>query len=257
MTARYNPKTLAKTIAYITAQAPGEFGLFWDPDGTMPWKELYWALQEDSALRFVRESVIRELIHLGLELPFTVEGSRLRWRSGRPLPPCPQADQVPDRLYAACRRKQYAYVLEHGLTPSSRSLLPLAATRELALRLGHRRDPQALLLEVRASSLKAEGEVVHWAGADLYLVPAVPVRYLIFPLLRAAQQAALTPRKQVETKPSRPVLPAAPGSFFVDAQHLDGHPGQKPGRGQAGKQKGGGRNDWKRGSKKERHKRSI
>ena len=108
MAAQYHPKTLAKTLAYIACHAPAEFGLFWDPDGTMPWKELYWVLQEDPSLRFVRESIIRELTGLGVTLPFVLEGSRIRLSTGAEKPSYPVAENVPERLYLACRRKQYA-----------------------------------------------------------------------------------------------------------------------------------------------------
>ncbi len=88
MAAQYNPKTLAKTLSYIAYQAPAEYGLFWDPDGTMPWKELYWALQEDPSLRFVREGIVRELNYLpGCELPFALEGNLLRLRAGSDTAP--------------------------------------------------------------------------------------------------------------------------------------------------------------------------
>jgi len=254
---RYNPKTLVKTLSYIAVQAAEEFGLFWDPDGTMPWKELYWALQEDPALRFVRESVIKELTLLGLELPFVMVGSRLRLQPGWEQPSYPVAESVPRRLYFACRRKHYAYVLEHGLTASNRPLIPLCGTRDLALRLGRRRDPEPVLLEVVASTAHSEGETIYWAGADLYLVASVPLRHLVFPLLRAEQQAALTSRKKVESKPSRPEFPATPGSFFMDAFQLDGRTGLKNAGDRPGQPKGRKKNDWKRESKKERHKRSL
>ena len=83
---KHQPKTLARTLAYIAVHSPHEFGLYWDADGSMPWKEFYWALQEDDSLRFVRESSVRELQLLGIELPFSLEGNRLRLSSGTALP---------------------------------------------------------------------------------------------------------------------------------------------------------------------------
>jgi putative RNA 2'-phosphotransferase len=257
MTARYNPKTLAKTISYIAYQAPAEHGLFWDPDGTMPWKELFWALQEDLSLRFVRESTIREIAYLGLELPFVLEGSLLRLQIGRNLPLYSPTTDVPDRLYFACRRKQSAYLKEHGIEPSRRPYVPISSARELALRLGRRRDPEPLVIEVLAGKAASEGELIRWAGAELYLVEAIPVRYLIFPLVRADHHATLSARKRVEAKPSRPDLPASAGSFLVDQQHLYGHLSAMSGADKTGKQKGKRKSDWKREAKKERHKRSL
>ena len=125
MAAQYNPKTLAKTICYITCHAPAEYGLFWDPDATMPWKELYWALQEDPTLRFIRESHIRELTYLGLELPFVLDGNLLRLMPNWPQPSYPLTDSPPERLYFACRRKQYSILREHGITASRRPYLPV------------------------------------------------------------------------------------------------------------------------------------
>lgn len=255
--ARYNPKTLTKTLLYIAVHAPAEFGLFWDADGTMPWKELYWALQEDASLRFVRESILRELSGLGMDLPFVLDGPRLRLCPDCNQPSYPLADHLPERLYFACRRKQYAYIHEHGITPSGRPLVPLSATKELALRLGRRRDPEPLLLEMLAAKAQVEGESIYWAGADLYLVASVPVRHVVFPLLRAEQQAALTAWKKAETRPSRPDHPTTPGSFFVDVHQFEGRGTAQNGAGKANKQRGKKKHDWKRDAKQERHKRSL
>lgn len=257
VTAHFQPKTLAKTLSTIACHAPAEFGLFWDPDGTMPWKEFYWALQEDPGLRFVRESIIRQLTMLGLELPFVLEGTRLRLRPDCKPPSYPPAHDLPERLYFACRRKHYAYVLEHGIIPSSRPFVPLAATKELALRLGRRRDPEPLLLEVLARKAHAEGETIYEAGTELYLAASLPAPYLVFPLLRADQQVALTSRKKPEGRPSPPEQPPTPGSFFVDVHHFEGRGPASDGGPQEGRQKGRKKTDWKREAKKERHKRSL
>jgi len=257
MTALYNRKTLAKTICYVAYHSPAEYGLFWDPDGTMPWKELYWALQEDPSLRFVREGHIRELTYLGLELPFVLDGNLLRLTPNLAQPSYPLADHPPERLYFACRRKQYATLLEHGITPSHRPYVPVCADRELALRIGRRRDPEPLLLEVLAAKASAEGETVRSAGAELYLVESVPIRYLILPLVCAEQYAGPTSRKKVEKKPSRTDLPVSPGSFFVDAHQLHSRLPAMNGGDKAGKKKGKKKDDWKREAKKERHKRSL
>jgi putative RNA 2'-phosphotransferase len=254
---KYNPKTLAKTIYYVSFHAPAEYGLFWDPDGTMPWKELYWALQEDASLRFVREGHIRELTYLGLELPFVLDGTLLRLLPSLGQLSYPLSDHPPERLYFACRRKQYAILLEHGITRSNRSSVPICADRELALRIGKRRDPEPILVEVLAAGASAEGEPIRWAGAELYLVESVPVRHLILPLIRTQQHAALTSRKKPETKPSRTVLPISAGSFLVDAHQLHGHSPAMNGGDKAAKKKGKKKDDWKRESKKERQKRTL
>jgi len=257
MGARYNPKTLAKTLAYILFHAPAEHGLFWDPDGTMPWKELFGVLEEDPSLRFVRESHIREIAYLGLEMPFALEGNLLRLQAPLEQPDYPPATHVPERLYFACRRRQLVFLREHGIVASHRPYVPISANRELALRLGQRRDPEAFLLEVLAARAASEGELIRLAGAELYLVEAIPVRHLMFPLLRADQQAALTARKKVEAKPSRPDIALGAGSFLVEDRHLRTHFAAVNGVHKPGKQKGKKKGDWKREARGERHRRSL
>jgi putative RNA 2'-phosphotransferase len=252
LSAVYNLKILAKTIVYIAYQAPAEYGLFWDLDGSMPWKELYWALQEDPSLRFVRESHIRELTYMGLELPFVLEENLLRLRPGLAHLPYPIVDHPPERLYFACRRKQYAHVLEQGISRSHRSFVPASAGKQMALCLGRRRDPEPLLVEILAARAHAAGEPIRFAGAELYLLESIAVGHLHFPLIRADQHAALTVRKRVEAKPSAPGAPLSPGSFFVDAQQFHGDASTRKGIG-----KGGKKGDWKRQAKKERQKRSV
>ena len=257
MTAQYHPKTLAKILTTILCHAPAEFGLFWDADGSMPWKEVYWALQEDASLRFVREGTIRELAGLGMDLPFVLDGTRLRLLPGWHQPPYPLAEDLPDRLYYACRRKQYATLSEHGLTPSSRPLVPLSATGELALRLGRRRDPAPVLPQVLAAESLGEGHRSSGAGGDLSRAAPPPPRLPPPPRGRADQRAPPPPRKRVEPSPAGLDQPPTPGSFFIDVHHLDGQTPAKPGTGKAIRPQGKKKQDWKRDGRKERHKRSL
>ncbi len=206
----------------------------------------------------MREGVIRELNYVGLELPFVLEGSLLRLRVDLAEPSYPLPDDVPERLYFACKRKQYASLKEHGIARAHRRYVPVAADKELALRLGKRRDPEPILVEIRAAKAHAEGELIRWAGAELYLVESVSARHLIFPLIRAEQRATLTVRKKNEAKPPRPDLPTSAGSFFVDAHQLQTtHSPAKNGVDKGNKQKGRKKDDWKREAKKERHKRTL
>ncbi len=256
MAARYMPKTLAKTLSYIGMYAPGEYGLYWDSDGTMPWKEFYWALQDDPELRFVRQTHIRELNALGLQLPFTLDGKFLRLRS-HPTPPVyPATEEIPIRLYFACRRKHYGFVLTHGLRAFGRPLLMLAGSEEFALRLARRRDREAIPLAVRAQEAVAAGAIsLRKAGPELYLTEAVPLEYLLCPPLREQQPAASAPKKKEPHSATRTDLPS-PGSFVVE-------PGQFPqifvdpaASGKSRKKAGKGP-EWKRKNRKERKKRTI
>jgi putative RNA 2'-phosphotransferase len=249
---KHQPGTLAKTLAYIGWRSPAEYGLFWDPDSTMPWKEFYWALQEDSSLRFVREATIRELTLLGVELPFVLEGGLLRLRPETGPAVYPVAAQVPKRLYFGIKPKHLASAREHGLKPGRRRFLPLCDEKEFALRIAKRTEQAPILVEIMAEEGARNGVSILTAGPHLYLVESVPARFIVFPLLR--QEIAEKPNKPVR-KP-KPALPssATPGSFVMQPHHLGIPGGAKPGAKGPGK---GGKGGWKKSSRKERTKRDA
>jgi putative RNA 2'-phosphotransferase len=253
---RYMPKTLAKTLSYVACHSPDEYGLFWDADGTMPWKELYWALQEDESLRFVREAHIREIQYLGLPLPFSIDGGLLRLKEAHTrLYP---VSSPPERLYYACRVKQLPVVIKHGLdaASSNRSLIPLAANKELALRIGKRRDPEPVLIECVTAKAEADGVVFRKAGPELYLVLSLAPDHLLCPPVRDDLLSRLAAKKKAKTKPeAKESVPATPGSFFVDLSKFEEASRDKVGNG--GKKKDRRGPNWKRESRKDRHKRSI
>lgn len=256
MCARYMPKTLAKTLTYILHVAPWEYGLFWDPDGTMPWKEAYWAFQEDPELRFVRESHFREISFLGIDMPVKLEGNLLRILPGSTVPDYPVCADPPERLYHACRRKHYPFLLQHGLTARARPCVPLAAEKDMALRLGRRRDPEPILIEVFGRRAKEEGVTFYVAGPGLYLARQISAHQLLFPPLRLDEQPTKpASRKVKEGGAQRAAVPHSPGSFTVAPEHIhEIFPENKP----AEKNKRGKRDaEWKKNSRKDRRKREV
>jgi putative RNA 2'-phosphotransferase len=217
--AHYMPKTLAKVIYYIAYHSPGEFGLFWDADGSMPWKEFYWALQEDASLRFVRQSHVQELNLLNLELPVRIDGNLLRLQDDFPVPAYPIVEHLSYRLFFASPRKQFGMTSRNGLRPTSRPLLAVASSKELALRIGRRRDSNPLLIDIDAAQAAAAGIAFYTAGPELYLVAGVPLEYLQFPYAREDDLAQQTANKS-EKIPPHPGNISTPGSYLVDIHHF-------------------------------------
>lgn len=246
------PKTLAKTLTYMAVHSPAEFGLFWDGDGTMPWKELYWAMQEDPSTRFVRETHLRELAFLGIEMPFSLEGSVLRLRTGVSVPDYPVVHDPPARLFHCCRRQQYPSVLKHGLSAAGRPFLRLSADREMALRIAKRRDPEPVTIEVLAEQACRGGVVLRSAGPELFLVESLPLEYLMCPPMREEALLKLSGgAKKEKKKPVKPEHAFSPGSFLVGEESLFGVPSQKAGK----KSRRGA--EWKREARKDRNKRTV
>ncbi|MCU0572364.1 MAG: hypothetical protein MUC41_05150 [Syntrophobacteraceae bacterium] len=257
MAAMNHPKTLAKTLAYLLLHAPGEYGLFWDEDGSMPWKELYWAMQEDPSLRFVRESHLREIAYLGIDFPARLDGHVLRLKSGVPAPDHPVVHDPPPRLFHGCRRRSLAAAREHGLRATGRRFLAVSADQDLALRMARRRETEPILIEILAGLAARDGIVFRAAGASLYLVENVPAGHLRFPLVSEDRFQELAGRPKKHQGIDKASTPKTPGSFLVEMEHLHGQFGGPPDG--SGKPKGRGRRgaEWKRASRNERNKRKV
>ncbi len=245
---KHQPKTLAKILDYIARRSPGEYGLFWDPNGIMPWKEFYWALQEDPSLRFVRENSIRELALLGIQLPFLLEGNLLRLAPGASPPDYSPATELPERLFYGIRPKTLVNTQYIGLTSRARPFIPLSDDRELAFRIAKRREQEPILVEILAREANAGGVLFLKAGPSLYLVESVPVEFILFPKIRQDLAARLLSERVLRPK-EKPSPPPTPGTFTVTPEHMETH-----GSGKSGKSAKGG---WKKDARRERHKRDI
>ncbi len=251
---KHQPKTLARTLEYIGFRSPGEFGLFWDPDGTMPWKEFHWALQEDPALRFVRQANLRELELLGLKMSFSLVGNLLRLSPSVAPPPYPATGHVPERLYFGIRSKNVVAIQNIGLRPSGRHFVLFSTDRELALRIARRREPEPILLEIFARRALEEGIPFFDAGAGLFLAESIPAELVLFPKLRREIIERIA--EGVQKSKEKAKGPLTPGSYTVQPHHVSGTAG--PAAEKAAKKSGKGEKTiWKKGSRRERHKREV
>ena len=212
---KYQLKDLRKIIEYILFYRPDEFGLFLDDDGSLPIKELMWALHEETGWRHIRIGHLKELAYSEFELAFTLEEKHIRPR-GKPSQQT--SDTVPPRLlFSAARRKAYPVILKHGLRPGNRPYVPLATTEEMALRIGKRRDPKPILLTLHAAQAHDSGHLFFLGGDLLYLVKSLPASFISGPPLRETPPS----RKIPSQKPSRPreaEVPEMIGSFLLDPE---------------------------------------
>ncbi|ROQ89786.1 RNA 2'-phosphotransferase family protein [Desulfosoma caldarium] len=266
MSRRVPLKTLAKILTTMACASPHEYGLFWDDDGTMPWKEFYWALLEDPRLRFVRESTLKELTLLGYTLPFVLDGSRLRRiADASPARPYPCVDP-PDRLYTGIRPRHLAAVRAEGLRALHRSYVPLWANQGTAERMARRRVARPLVLEIRAREAHEAGGVFYQAGEDFFLARAVDAAHVVFPMIALEETKGKEPEAQPPRRPapfaSKQEVRADFGSFRLEAHHLQGlfsdrglqGPRTKASSGKKGSKKDG---SWKKAARKERRKREV
>jgi putative RNA 2'-phosphotransferase len=202
----------AKFLSYVLGVRPDEFGLVPDPEGFVWIKDLLQALREEDEWRFLGRAHLAELLHAGFGQEFEIQEDRIRCRvpKGSILPE--PVGSPPAKLYCAVRQRAHPVVLEKGLKPAKGPWVVLSRTPEMALRIGRRKDPHPVTLEVRAQQAAASGLRFHSTQGELFLVEEIPATFLVGP--RPAQE-----RKEGRASRRITALPTEPpiqGSFYPD-----------------------------------------
>jgi putative RNA 2'-phosphotransferase len=210
----------------MLGRRPDEFGLIPAKDGFVAVKELLQALHEEPAWRHIRRSHINEaLMGAGREL-FQLEERRIRavkrlWR----LEEKATASSVPKLLFTPVRRRAHAVALEKGLRSPQDRYLPLSLQREMARRIGQRRDPDPVLIEVMAFAALTEGVPILSLG-ELFLSSHVPARFLSGPAVPKELLEKPHRKKPAHDGAAGRALDRMPGSFPLDWAR-DTHPGRR------------------------------
>jgi putative RNA 2'-phosphotransferase len=235
-------ESLARMLTYILSHRPDEFGLVLSGEGFIPIKHLLQALTAEPGWGFVRRHHLDQVVGLMSPPAFEIVGDQIR--AVRPEPARLRRDPgepPPALLYAAIPPKAQAPVWEVGLkAPPDRELV-LAATPELALKLGRRRSPAPILVTVQAQAAARRGISFTGYGEGLFLAPDLPRDLLQLPPPPPA------PEKPRVEKP-RPAAPT-PGSFFPDLPGMLQPPAKQHGKSQRDEPA------WKSGARKLRKRR--
>ncbi len=206
---------LARLLQYVLGRRPDEFGLVPDTRGYVAVKEVIRILQEEKWAH-VRpphlESLPYRLPQAGLEM----EGNRIRACDRGHLPPITPCQKVPKQLFTCVRRKAYAATAQNGLTPQAYpDRVLLFADRDLALRVGRRRDADPLVVTVATRLAQGAGVPFERFGQTVYLAPAIPVECCRLP---APPKPAHGPRTERVAETDNP--PRAAGSYILDWDRL-------------------------------------
>ncbi len=182
------------------------------------------AICEEKDWKFIREAHFHELLLLETEPPIEIAGRRIRLfdRSHLPIPAI--SPDPPKLLYICVRRKAHAHVLEKGISPPASSVVVLSSDRDMALRMGRRYDPEAVLLSVFCNKCKEQGVHFYQAGGSLYTAGHIPPRCFTGPALALGRES-----KEQAHDPS-PQRPITPGSFTLELQNEKPVPQKAKGR---------------------------
>ena len=208
-----DPKQLEKLMSYILGRRPDEFGLVLNDHGFVLVKDLLKAISEEPSWGYVRKSHINEVLMTSGEKSFVLEDDKIRTAcSDDGLGP--EEEIVPPKLLFHCvRRRAYPVVCQQGIIPLGHPRVYLATTKELAQRMGKRRDPAPVLLTVQAKRAFEGGVRFAKQGKLIYITDNVPVGYFTGPPLPKE-------KKQEVSKSKKPVAITEdlPGSFTFQVE---------------------------------------
>ena len=204
---------LSKVLSYILGRRPYEFGLVLDENGFVSIQMLLKAIGEEKDWRFIREAHFHEILLREPEPPIELAGSRIRSIDRSLLPIHTISTDPPKMLYVCVRLKAHAHVLEKGVSPSAYSRVVLSSDRDMALRMGRRTDPKAVLLSVFCNKCKEHGVLFYMAGGSLLTAEHIPPKCFTGPPLALERE----PRDSLPD--TYPQHPKTPGSFTLELQN--------------------------------------
>lgn len=197
-------ESFASLLRYALAIHPDEFGLVLDSEGWAPIKSVVQALAEEPGHGGVRAATILALQWQLNPFPFELTETHVRFIPGfepELSPPSREPQPPPPLLYYGCRRKPYAVYREEGIPALEGKEIVLARDPAMALRIGGRREPKPVKVEVQTPIAERMGVRFLAYGEQLFVVDRLPAECLFGP----------TPKVEVEA-PRKPKKPKKPDS---------------------------------------------
>lgn len=214
----------SKLLSYVLGRRPYEFGLVLDENGFVSVQTLLKAIGEEADWKFIRETHFHELLIREPEPAIELKEKRIRSVDRSLLPIHTVSADPPKLLYVCIRRKAHAHVLEKGISPSAYSRVVLSSDRDMALRMGRRNDPKAVLLSVYSNKCREQGVLFYHAGGFLFTAGHIPPRCFTGPAL------ALERESKSQVSDPFPQHPKTPGSFILELQKEKQNPLKAKGR---------------------------
>jgi putative RNA 2'-phosphotransferase len=188
----------AKFTTYVLGRHPDEFGLVADENGYVKIKEFIQAVTETDGWRHVRNSHINDIMLILTDPPIEVDEKRIRARDRSQLPPLVICKNPPKTVYVCITHKSYASVLDKGIHPTAHASIICCKDREMAERIGRRKDHQPIVLTVNVQKMMNQNLTFRHAGDLLYLTDVVPTDCFNGPPLPKEIPAMKKPAKQVD-----------------------------------------------------------
>ncbi len=179
-------KRLEKILFAMLGRQPEAFGIVMDGGGWISIKELHQALMEEAGFSRITPKGLTQFFSLYRPEKFEWQENRVRVspESQRPDLTIYNEATPPELLYVSIRPKAHAHVIARGLQSSNnKKWIILSTEKEMALKIGKRRDKDPIIAEIMAIKSDKAGVVFRRAGRGLYLVESLDPQWMNIPPL--------------------------------------------------------------------------
>ena len=147
----------------------------------------------------VRSSHINDIMLMLNDPPIEIDEKRIRAKDRSRLEPPVICENPPKTLYVCITHKSYLPVLDKGIHPTAHTRIICCKDREMAERIGRRRDNQPIVLTVNVQKMLDQELTFRHAGDLLYLTDVIPTDCFTGPPLPKEMPAVKKPAKKVES----------------------------------------------------------
>ncbi|NIA08264.1 MAG: hypothetical protein GWP10_00445 [Nitrospiraceae bacterium] len=203
-------KRLTKAIFAMLGRRPDAFGIVLDEGGWISIKELHQALMTEPGFPHITSKALSQFFPLYRPKNFEWQEDRVRVIPKSQSPDLTIYEEIipSEPLYVTIRPKAHAHVIDHGLRPGgNKRWIVLSTDREMALRIGRRRDRKPIMVKVLASKACEAGVVFRKAGESLYLVDRLDPQWMNIPPLPSTQDRGSKESKSSKVKLDRKKTP--------------------------------------------------
>jgi len=173
---------LSRFLALILRHKPGSVGIELDPAGFVDLETLAAAIAGQPGWAWVTAEAIRRLAQRDTRR-YELTEARIRARYGHTVPIETPGTPVmpPEWLYHGAPPASLQDLRTSGLHPQARQFVHLSATRQDALTIARRHNPDAVVVTVLARRAAEAGVTFYQASPAIYLTRAVPPEFLRLP----------------------------------------------------------------------------
>ena len=179
-------KRLEKILFAMLGRQPDTFGIVLKEGGWISIKELHQGLMKEAGFSHITPRVLTQFFFLYRPEKFEWQENHVRVRPELQSPDLTIYNEVtpPKLLYVSIRPKAHAHVIARGLQSiNNKKWILLSTEKEMALKIGKRRDKDPIIAKIMAFKSNKAGVVFRGAGKGMYLVESLDPQWMNIPPL--------------------------------------------------------------------------